>query len=70
MNPSDQADAFRINMLSCPAVDSEDDEETEGLALAIETGDLVYDPEAEILTNTKNAERVRIMTGGTFQLLP
>ena len=69
-NPSDQADAFRIKMLSIPAGDSDEDEETEGLAAAIETGELVYDDETEILTNTKNAERVRIMADGMFQLLP
>jgi hypothetical protein len=57
-------------MLSSRAVDSDDDEETEGLATAIEAGDLIYDAETEILTNTKNAERVRIMTGGMFQLPP
>ena len=55
-------------MLSIPAGDFDEDEETEGLAAAIETGELVYDDETEILTNTKNAERVRIMADGTFQL--
>lgn len=57
-------------MLSIPAGDSDEDEETEGLAAAIETGEFVYDAETEILTNTKNAERVRIMADGMFQLLP
>jgi hypothetical protein len=70
MNPSDQADAFRIKMLSIPAGDSNEDEETEGFAVAIETGELVYDAETAILTNTKNAESVRIMADGKFQLLP
>ena len=70
MNSSDQANAFRIKMLSIPAGDFDEDEETEGLAVAIETGELVYEAETEILTNTKNAERVRIMADGAFQLLP
>jgi hypothetical protein len=57
-------------MLSIPAGDSNEDEETEGFAVAIETGELVYDAETAILTNTKNAESVRIMADGKFQLLP
>ena len=36
-------------MLSIPAGDSDEDEETEGLAAAIETGELVYDARSQIL---------------------